>query len=78
MKYLVQKTDHDKKNIDRNIWIQLGTGNNVRNIDLSAGFNELGLDMCNAFTASHAFIGSDFTPSSAEEAKLHFKKLSVK
>ena len=70
MKHLLVHVAEDQYAIDRKFWMQLGTGNNVRNVDMCA--------LCSSLTAFHAFTGSDFNPSFYRKARTRPLQLSPK
>lgn len=72
LKHLLQP---DRESIDRQIWMQLGTGNNLRNIDVCSVFVALGERFCSSLAAFHALTGNDFNPSLSRKAKLRPFKL---
>lgn len=63
------------KNLDRKIWVRLGTGNNIRNIDMCSMFYSLGQQLCCSLAAFHALTGCDYNPSFNRKAKLRPFKL---
>ena len=64
------------KRTDRKIWMQLGVGNNVRNLDICAIFNTLGEDLSSSLAAFHAFTRCNFNPAFCRKAKARpFKML---
>lgn len=56
-------------NVDRKIWMQLGTGNHVKNIDVCAVYRNLGENLCSSLAAFHAFTGCDFNPAFYRKGK---------
>lgn len=65
----------DTEVVDRKIWVQLGTGNNIRNIDVCSLFITLGEKLCSSLAAFHALTGCDYNPSFNRKAKLKPFKL---
>ena len=47
--------------------MQLGTGNNMRNLDICEIFKTLGETLCSFVTAFYAFTGCDYNPVFLEE-----------
>lgn len=78
MKHLLVHVAEDQYAINRKIWMQLGTGNNVRNVNMCAVFYDLGGKLCTSLAAFHAFTGCDFNPSFYRKAKTRPLQLLLK
>lgn len=69
MKQILVNVGENQFNVDRKIWMQLGTGNHVKNIDVCAVYRDLGEKLCSSLAAFHAFTGCDFNPAFYRKGK---------
>lgn len=69
LKQILVNVGEDQLNLDRRIWMQLGTGNNVQNFDVCAVYKDLGEKLCSSSAAFHAFTGCDFNPAFYRKGK---------
>ncbi|GBP40287.1 hypothetical protein EVAR_83977_1 [Eumeta japonica] len=69
MKQILVNVGENQFNVDRKIWMQLGTGNHVKNIDVCAVYRDMAENLCSSLAVLHAFTGSDFNPAFYRKGK---------
>lgn len=60
---------HNLKNDDSNVWLNAGTGNNQRYINLTKVYEHLGPSLCRSLPGFHALTGCDFNPAFFKKGK---------
>ncbi|XP_031788752.1 uncharacterized protein LOC116417817 [Nasonia vitripennis] len=67
--------DMEKLSSASKIWIEVGSGNRQRIIDVNKLYEELGNSLCNALPELHAFTGCDFNPAFYQKGKKRSQQL---
>lgn len=69
---------HNLKDDGSNVWLNAGTGNNQRYINLTKVYENLGSSLCRSLPGFHALTGCDYNPAFFKKGKQRPFKILMK